>query len=110
VVFPLIKSRYEISLFFFFLTAYQEISVEDELESRENKGKPSPMAVRTEGLFLDEGQQGRGPNGTLQKPNQGVEHPSAVILIVHFAGIVSNVNSHTSAERLLYVFDTIFFS
>jgi len=60
------------------------------------------MAVRTEGFFLDEGQQGRGPNGTLQKPNQGVEHPSAVILIIHFAEIVSNVNSHTSAERLLY--------
>jgi len=70
------------------------------------------MAVRTEGLFLDESQQGRGPNGTLQKPNQGVEHPSAVILIIHFAGIVSNVNSHTFAERLLYDLrhDTFFLS
>lgn len=57
------------------------------------KKKKRDMTLRTKRLFLDETQEGCGPNGALQKSDQGIEHPSTIIFIIHFVQIVFNVRA-----------------
>lgn len=63
-------TSYRIFLFFILLSIKKNL-VKELTSSVERKIKKIfPVAVQTEGLFLDEGQQRRRPNRTLQKSNQ----------------------------------------